>query len=86
MFVTSQYSFRLLLNYAAPQDWKDAFKKAKGRIAVVAGADDELMDAQAYERVLPPLGVPVTILPGVDHIGIVYRPAALKAVVAALAR
>jgi len=35
---------------------------------------------------LPPLGVPVTILPGVDHIGIVYRPAALKAVVAALAR
>src|SRR5271166_5546156 len=26
MFVTSQYSFRLLQNYAAPQDWKSAFE------------------------------------------------------------
>src|SRR5271166_5375514 len=85
MFVTSQYSFRLLQNYAAPQDWKSAFEKAKGRIAVVAGADDELMDAQAYERVLAPLGVPVTILPSVNHMGIVYRPEAIKAIVAAMA-
>ena len=52
MFVTSQYSFRLLQNYAAPEDWTSAFEKAKGRIAVVAGANDELVDAQAYERVL----------------------------------
>jgi alpha-beta hydrolase superfamily lysophospholipase len=83
MFVTSRYTFRLLQNYTAPGDWKWAFEKAKGRIAVVAGADDELMDAQAYERALAPLGVPVTILPGVDHMGIVYRPEALKAIVAA---
>ena len=45
MFVTSQYSFRLMQNYTAPPDWKGAFARAKGRIAVVAGADDELMDA-----------------------------------------
>ena len=30
-----------------------------------------------------PLGVPVTIVPGVDHMGIVYRPEAVKAVLAA---
>jgi pimeloyl-ACP methyl ester carboxylesterase len=85
MNVTSQYSFRLLRNYTAPPDWKAAFTRAKGRIAVVAGADDELMDAEAYRRALPPLGVDVTIVPGVDHMGIVYRPEAMKAILAALA-
>ena len=85
MAVTSQYSFRLLQNYTAPPDWKGAFLRAKGRIAVVAGADDQLMDAEAYRRVLPPLGVSVTILPGVDHMGVVYRPEAIKAILAAMA-
>ena len=42
------------------------------------------MDAEAYRRELPPLGAPVTIIPGVDHMGIVYRPEAIKAIVAAV--
>jgi pimeloyl-ACP methyl ester carboxylesterase len=85
MFVTSQYSFRLMQNYTAPLNWEAAFARAKGRITVIAGADDELMDAEAYKRALPPLGVPVSILPGVDHMGIVYRPEATKAILAAMA-
>jgi len=85
MGVTSQYSFRLMQNYTAPLDWKGAFLRAKGRIAVVAGADDELMDAEAYRRELPPLGVAMTILPNVDHMGVVYRPEAIKAILAAMA-
>jgi pimeloyl-ACP methyl ester carboxylesterase len=84
MFVTSQYSFRLMGNYTAPPDWQDAFAHAKGRITVIAGADDELMDADSYKRTLPPLGVPLTILPGVDHIGIVHQPEAIKAILAAM--
>jgi alpha-beta hydrolase superfamily lysophospholipase len=84
MFVTSAYSFRLLQNYAAPPDWTGAFERARGRIAVIAGADDELMNADAYRRQLPPLGAPVTIVPGVDHMGIVYRPEAIRAIIAAL--
>ena len=84
MFVTSQYSFRLMGNYTAPPDWQDAFAHAKGRITVIAGADDELMDADSYKRTLPPLGVPLTIIPGVDHIGIVHQPEAIKAILAAM--
>ncbi|MGO9418844.1 alpha/beta fold hydrolase [Roseiarcus sp.] len=84
MDVTPVYTYRLLQNYTAPEDWKGAFGKAKGRVAVIAGAEDELMDALAYQRELPPLGVPVTILPGVDHMGVVWRPEAIKAIVAAL--
>lgn len=85
MGVTSQYSFRLLQNYTAPSDWTGAFLRARGRIAAVAGANDELMDAEAYRRALPPLGGALTILPGVDHIGVVYRPEAIKAILAAIA-
>jgi pimeloyl-ACP methyl ester carboxylesterase len=85
IFVTSQYSFRLMGNYTAPPDWQGAFAHAKGRISVIAGADDELMDADSYKRTLPPLGVPLTILPGVDHIGIVHQPEAIKAILAAMA-
>jgi alpha-beta hydrolase superfamily lysophospholipase len=84
MFVTSQYSFRLMQNYTAPPDWKAAFAHAKGRITVIAGADDQLMDADAYKRALQPLGVAVTVLPGVDHMGIVYKPEALKRILAAM--
>jgi pimeloyl-ACP methyl ester carboxylesterase len=85
MAVTSRYSFRLLQNYTAPPDWRGAFEKAYGHVSVIAGADDELMDAAAYESVLPPLGARVTIIPGVDHIGVVYRPEAIEAIIAAFA-
>jgi alpha-beta hydrolase superfamily lysophospholipase len=85
MSVTSRYSFRLMQNYTAPPDWKGAFERAKDRVSVIAGADDELMDAQAYSRTLPLLGARVTIIPGVDHMGIVYRPEAIKAIIAAVA-
>jgi pimeloyl-ACP methyl ester carboxylesterase len=84
MFVTSEYSFRLMRNYTAPPDWKGAFERAKGRVSVIAGADDELMDAEGYQRALPSLGVALTIVPGVDHMGIVYRSEAIKAMLAAM--
>jgi pimeloyl-ACP methyl ester carboxylesterase len=75
---------QITLRYRAP-DWKGAFERARGRVSVIAGAADELMDAAAYERALPPLGAPVTIVPGVDHMGIVSRPEAIKAILAAFA-
>ena len=83
-FVTDQYTFRLMASYAAPDDWKGAFQRAKAPVVVIAGADDELMDAEAFERVLPPLGARVSVLPGVDHMGLCWRPEAIKAIVAAL--
>jgi hypothetical protein len=43
------------------------------------------MDADACQHALPPLGVTVTIVPGVDHMGIVDRPEAIKAILAAMA-
>jgi hypothetical protein len=54
---------------------------AAGRIEVIAGEADELMNAPAYASVLEPLGVKVTLLPGVDHMGVVHAPSALDALV-----
>jgi pimeloyl-ACP methyl ester carboxylesterase len=82
-FVTSRYSFRLLGNYGPPDDWRAAFRASVGRIEVIAGENDELMDAPAYKTNLEPLGAEVTLVPGVDHMGVDYGPAALAAIVAA---
>ena len=75
----------VMRSYAAPDDWRGAFERAKGRVFVIAGSGDELMDAPAYERMLAPLGTRVTILPGIDHMGLCWRLEAIKAIVAALA-
>ncbi len=83
-FMTDQYTFQLMASYAAPDDWEAAFGRAKAPIVVIAGLDDELMDAPAFARVLEPIGVQVALIPGVDHMGLCWRPAAIKAVVAAL--
>jgi pimeloyl-ACP methyl ester carboxylesterase len=85
-FVTSRYSFRLLANYGPPADWKGALRSAASRIDLIAGENDELMDAPAYRSAVAPLGVSVTLLPGVDHVGIVYAPEALAAIVASVKR
>jgi pimeloyl-ACP methyl ester carboxylesterase len=82
-FVTSRYSYRLLVNFGPPQNWKGALQAAASKIELIAGEKDELMDAPAYQSVVAPLGVRVTLLPGVDHMGVVHAPEALAAIVAA---
>jgi alpha-beta hydrolase superfamily lysophospholipase len=79
-FVTSRYSYRLLVDYGPPPDWKGALQAAADRIDLIAGEKDELMDAPSYRIVVAPLGVRVTLLPGLDHMGIVYAPEALAAI------
>ena len=86
MVTTSRYSFRLLANYGPPRDWRDALSSGGSRIALIAGERDELMDAEAYQRVVAPLGPSVTVLPEVDHMGIVYQPAAVAALVEAVTK
>ena len=81
---TSVYSFRLLTDYGPDFDWakmQSTIRSAGAKIKVIAGVKDELMDAPLYERELKPLGAEVKLLPGVDHVGVVYEPAALAAIV-----
>ena len=84
MATVSRYSYRLMTDYGPPRDWQGALRGAADRIELIAGRDDALMDAEAYQRAVAPLGVRVTLLPGVDHMGVVYQPAALAAIAAAV--
>ena len=84
---TSTYSFRLLADYGPGFQWattKEVLRANAARLRLVAGAEDDLMNAPAYLREVAPLGVPVTLVPGVDHMGACSDPAALQAVVAAV--
>ena len=86
---TSLYSYRLLADYRPNDDFaatETSIRALNDKVVVIAGADDELMDAAAYVRTLKPLGADVTVLPGVDHMGVVTAPAALAAIVAAAKR
>jgi len=82
--VTSRYSFRLLADYGPDFDWaktQATIRSVASKVTVICGAEDELMNAPAFENELKPLGADVKLLPGVDHMGVVYQPAALAALV-----
>lgn len=46
----------------------------------VAGENDDSMNAPAFEREIKPLGIPITLVPGVDHMGACYAAAPLATV------
>ncbi|MGD0722644.1 MAG: alpha/beta fold hydrolase [Roseiarcus sp.] len=83
---TSRYSYRLLNNFGPPMDWAGAFAAAAAPVDVILGEKDELMAADRYPDALAPFAanVHLTVLPGVDHMGVVHEPAALAAIVAAV--
>ena len=86
---TPVYSYRLLTSFGPSFDWsvtRAGIRSVAPRMSLIAGGADEMMDPDGYIRALKPLGVDVTILPGLDHLGVVYDPAALAAIVAAVKR
>ncbi|MGD0722643.1 MAG: alpha/beta fold hydrolase [Roseiarcus sp.] len=84
-FVTPRYSWRLLSNFAAPWDWKRGFAATAAPIDVIVGDDDEMMYVDRYEPALSPYAATTRVrrVADVDHIGILHRPGALAAIVAA---
>lgn len=79
-FVTGTYSYRLMRNFATNDAAAD-LASAKAPLAIIAGAADELMFAEHYKDVRANRPIPVTLLAGVSHMGVVMDPAAIAAVV-----
>jgi pimeloyl-ACP methyl ester carboxylesterase len=86
-FVTPQYSYRLLVNFAAPPDRVAAFRQLKAPTKIIVGAADELMLANRYADIVagvqPPIDV--KILPGLGHMDMLHAPAAMDAIAATFA-
>lgn len=86
--LTPAYSFALAANFGAHLDYAADIARSPRSLQVLSGSDDELMLADKYAGVFASAGnpVPVTLVPGANHIGLTLNPAALAALVSAVAR
>ena len=78
--LTSRYSFDLAANYRTA-DFAADFANAKGPVALLAGANDELLWPEKFADVAVSKGqrLPVTLVPGSNHMGVIIDAAALEA-------
>jgi non-heme chloroperoxidase len=80
------YSYRMQANFSAPQHALARLSTEKQPLAVLVGSEDEIFYADRFAPLIhrgrP--DVPVTVVPGVDHMGMVTEPRALAAVATAI--
>jgi alpha-beta hydrolase superfamily lysophospholipase len=82
-FLTPEYDFNLAMNFAANADYQADLLSAKGKVAILAGDADELLQSQELQGIVQSAGKdwPVKLLPAVQHIALTLDPTALKAIV-----
>ncbi len=82
-FLTPEYDFNLAMNFAANADYQADLLNAKGKVAILAGDADELLQSQELQGMVQRAGKDwaVQLLPGVQHIPLTLEPTALEAVV-----
>ncbi len=73
------YSYRLMRNFGTTQDYREDLAAAGKPVAVFAGAADELMFPDKYSDAVGQR-VPVKLIGGVNHMGIVSDPAAISSI------
>ena len=77
--LASTYSYRLMRNFGSSPDYRDDLAAATRPVAVFAGAADELMYPGKYSDAVGSRAS-VTLIDGVNHMGIVSDPAAVSAI------
>jgi alpha-beta hydrolase superfamily lysophospholipase len=77
--LNANYSNRLLRNFAASRDFRRDLAAARRPVAIFAGGADELMLSGKYQEIVGDR-VPVRIIDGIDHMGIVGNPAAVSVI------
>ncbi len=80
--LTGAYSFRLAINFGAPDDYLAALGRSTKPAVVLVGSNDELFYPDRFAPLLKPArtDMPVTIVPGVGHIGMTVTPDGIAAV------
>jgi len=84
--LTPQYSFALAQNFRPQRDYQANIRAIKKSFSVLAGQNDDVSYADRFAAVFKAAGkdVPVTILPGIDHISLTLDPVAIQAAIAAV--
>src|SRR4029077_20848598 len=85
-FLTPQYSFSLAQNFRPERDYQANIRAVRQPLRVLAGQNDELFYADKFASVFKAAGkdVPVTLLPGIDHVSLTLDQAALQAAISAV--
>jgi pimeloyl-ACP methyl ester carboxylesterase len=80
--LTSVYSFRLAIDFGAPDDYLAALGGSTKPAALLIGGDDELFYPDRFAPLLKPVrsDLQITIVPGVGHIGMTVTPEGIAAV------
>jgi len=84
--LTSQYSFALAQNFRPERDYQANIRAVRQPLRVLVGQNDEVSYADRFTAVFKTTGkdVPVTLLPGIDHISLTLDSAAIQAAIAAV--
>ena len=84
--LTPQYSFALAQNFRPERDYQANIRAVRQPLCVLVGQNDEVSYADRLAAVFKAAGkdVPVTVLPGIDHISLTLDPVAVQAAVAAV--
>lgn len=87
-FLTPEYAYALARNFGPHRDWRADIRAIDQPLQLLAGTDDEAFHAARYAEAFETAGrpVPVTLLPGIGHIGLTLAPAAIGAAVEAVGR
>jgi non-heme chloroperoxidase len=82
-FLTPEYSFALAQNFRPERDYQANIRAVRQPLRVLAGQNDEVFFADKFASVFKAAGkdIPVTILPGIDHISLTLNRVAVRAAV-----
>ena len=85
-FLTPTYSYALATNFRAHDDYRADIGAAKQPLHLLVGQDDEVLYSDQFSAMFEEAGrpVPVTLLPGVEHVDITLQPAAIQAITEAV--
>jgi len=84
--LTASYSYTLANAFGPHADWQADIRNARQPMLLVAGREDDLFIATRYADTFASAGrpVPVTLVDGVNHIGLTLDPSAVQAIVHAI--
>ncbi len=80
--LTPVYSYRMLRNFGPSDDYLGDVKRVPGPVVVFDGEKDEIFKADKFAPLLKPLrpDLTVTVIPGLSHMEMTLKPAALNAI------
>ena len=80
--LTPRYSYTVATNFRPHDDYQADIRNARGTVCIVAGQDDELFYADRFADLFAQSGkpVPVTLVPGVNHMGLTLDAQAVATV------